>query len=133
ADHVDQVSRSAAVARKAAQASLREGAEEAVFLESDHRALRGVRGEERVAAQAQGRVENFVAGPEPGGGKQRIGLSFVCTDQAQEPHAGGGAEGSAVLVEIGAAASEDQDGCARVTEDLLERAACARLGAQADA
>src|SRR5262249_62253067 len=131
--YVDEAARLAAVRGEARQGGLDERAEQAVELEADHGGAGRLRGEERVVAEAERRVEHRLATVQAGGGDERIGLAAPRPQQPQIRHPGSRSERSALLVEIGAACGEDEDRrSGGVIEEGGERSPCPVLGAQAE-
>src|SRR5439155_9914870 len=121
----------ATVTSQAAQRRLRERGDGAVALQADHPGPGGVRGDERISAESERRVENGVAGAKTRVRDDRIDFTVLSADQAQRRHARAGTEGAAALVEIGAARGEyEHGGSGRVGEDRGQRPVRARLGAQ---
>src|SRR5581483_7203565 len=98
------------------------------LLEADDGRAGGARGDQRVAAQAQRRVDDFVAGAEAGVDDERIDLAPAGAEHTQECHADAGAKDAAALVQIGAAEREHQDRSAvGAGEDFGERPPRPRL------
>src|SRR5207302_1605381 len=99
-DHLDAAAGLVTVTSQAAQRCLRERGDGAVALQSDHPGPGGVRGDERISAEPERRVENGVAGAKARVRDDRIDFTLLSADQAQKRHARAGAEGAAALVEI---------------------------------
>src|SRR2546422_11389594 len=96
-DHLDAAAGLAAVTSQAAERSLRERGDGAVALQADHPGPGGVRGDERISAEPERRVENGVAGAKARLRDDRIDVTLVRQDQERERHRRAGAEGASAL------------------------------------
>jgi len=131
ADDVDEAAGIPAVLRKAAQRGLGERCDDGVRFEGDDSGAGNVRGDESIAPEAQGRVEDRIAWLERGVRDQRVRFALTRAKDAEERHPDGRPIHAAALVEIGAADGEDQHRV-RVLEELVDRPSPARFRPQAE-
>jgi len=131
ADDVDEAAGIAAVLRKAAQRSLGESRDDGVRFEGDDSRAGGMRRDESIAPEAQGRVEDRIAWRERGVRDQRVRFALARAEDAEERHPDGRPVHAAALVQIGAAGGEDKHGVSAL-EEVVERPSRTRFRPQSE-
>ena len=133
-DDLDEAARVASMLGESFQGRLREGRDDGVGFEAENPDSGRVSGDEGVAAEAQGSVEDCLAGLEARVCDERDDLALAHAEHAQEGDADGGAVHAAAVVEVRPARAENEHGGAcGLFDELFERPSLAWLCPHAEA